>query len=109
MTKVVKVNRRTNNYTLYIGREWAGLPGSKWQNPFRIKAGESIGSNLAKYEAYIRSRPELMASLCEIDDQVLGCWCHKNPDEDWLLYICHGDVLIKLRQEQIYGQSKLRS
>lgn len=92
MTTVVKVDRRTNNFTLYIGRAWAGLPESKWHNPFRI-IGNNRAECLLRYQAYVRSRPDLMAALHEIDDQVLGCWCHPEP--------CHGDVLVKLRKEQL--------
>jgi hypothetical protein len=85
MTTVVKVRRIKPdfhyNFTLYIGREWAGIPASKWQNPFHLRAGESRGITLAKYEAYLRSHPELMAALHEIDDQILGCWCHETPSD----------------------------
>lgn len=100
MTTVVKVNRRNLNFTLYIGRAWAGLPESKWHNPFRVYGNQPRGSSLAKYELYIRSRPELMAALHEIDDQTLGCWCHETPSTGERLF-CHGDVLIKLRKEQL--------
>jgi hypothetical protein len=107
MTTVVKVDRRTNNYTLYIGRAWAGLPESKWHNPYHLQRCASLEVCLDLYEAHIRRHPELMAALHEIDDQILGCWCHENPDEDGLLYICHGDVLIKLRQEQKANERRI--
>lgn len=103
MTTVVKVDRRQRNFTLYIGREWAGLPASKWANPFRIFQGDRAGC-LAKYEQYVRSRPDLMAALHEIDDQVLGCWCWEAPS-DGTEQRCHGDILIKLRKEQIAGET----
>ena len=97
-TTVVKVDRRNKNYTLYIGRAWAGLSESKWHNPIHLKwelrfDPEERQRVLIAYEYYIRSHPELMATLHEIDDQVLGCWCY--PER------CHGDVLIKLRKEQL--------
>lgn len=95
MTTVVKVNRRTGNFTLYIGRAWAGLPESKWANPYHIGKDGDRTIVLLKYEQHIRSRPDLMAALHEIDDQVLGCWCHPDP--------CHGDVLVELRKEQLDG------
>ncbi len=59
---------------------------------------------LARYEQYVRSRADLMAALHEIDDQVLGCWCHETPSTGSPMK-CHGDVLIKLRAEQtqLYG------
>lgn len=102
MTTVVKVDRRTNNFTLYIGRAWAGLPASKWANPFRVimqSGDDALDVCLERYESYVRSRPDLMAALHEIDDQVLGCWCHTTPSIGVPIR-CHGDVLIKLRAEQ---------
>lgn len=99
MTTVVKVDRRTKNFTLYIGRAWAGLPESKWHNPYRI-GPNGREACLLQYESYVRSRPDLMAALHEIDDQVIGCWCHETPSTGEALY-CHGDVLIKLRKEQL--------
>lgn len=101
MTTVVKVKRKENNFTLYIGRAWAGLPESKWHNPFRI-GPEGLMYCLVKYEGHVRSKPELMSALHEIDDQVLGCWCHDTPSDGSVLR-CHGDILIKLRKEQLYG------
>jgi hypothetical protein len=98
MTTVVKVNRKAGNFTLYIGRAWAGLPASKWANPFHITENHPRGSALERYEYYVRSRPDLMAALHEIDDQILGCWCRPA--------LCHGDILIKLREEQLNAQQK---
>lgn len=100
MTTVVKVKRRpVNNFTLYIGRSWAGLPASKWGNPFNART-QGLEICLVQYEAYVRSTPYLMAALHEIDNQVLGCWCHEVPSDGSVIK-CHGDVLIKLRKEQI--------
>ena len=78
---------------VYIGRDMTkhvkGAIGSKWGNPFR---GDKHGDNWAiKYEEYVRSKPELMASLGELRGKVLGCWCAPEP--------CHGDVLIKMLNE----------
>lgn len=93
MITVVKVNRRVPNFTLYIGREWAGLPLSKWNNPYHIWQCGTVERCLSQYEYHIRNSPELMAALHELDDQVLGCWCHPKR--------CHGDILIQLRKEQL--------
>lgn len=101
MTTVVKCTPRKPNWTLYIGRNWAGIPASKWHNPFHANIG--LARCLELYEQHVRSHPELMAALHEIDDQVLGCWCHRMPTT-WSpgeLLRCHGDVLIKLRKEQL--------
>ena len=114
MITVVKVDRRAKNFTLYIGRAWAGLPASKWANPFRINTCENGTACeacrdvcLARYEMYVRSRPDLMSSLHELDDQVLGCWCHTTPSTGEELY-CHGDMLIQLRNEQLADVLRLK-
>lgn len=91
LTTVVNLSKR--KFTLYIGREWRWLPESKWQNPFHIGRDGDRAAVLLKYEQRIRSRPDLMADLHELDDEVLGCHCR--PDD------CHGDILIKLRKEQL--------
>lgn len=90
------VNRYKEPYDVYIGR------GSKWGNPFSHKDGtmarhkvETREEAVQKYEQWIRTQPELMASLHELDGKVLGCYCKPQA--------CHGDVLVKLRNEQIVG------
>jgi hypothetical protein len=106
MATVVKINSARDNFTLYIGRAHDGLPASKWQNPYRINAMRGRTDVLVLYEEHIRNTPRLWASLYEIDDQVLGCWCHDSgaiTGESW----CHGDVLIKLRQEQLDARQTL--
>jgi hypothetical protein len=95
-TSVVKVDRRNKNYDVYIGRAWAGLPASKWANPFRVRLNqpetrEERQRVISAYEKYIRNKPDLMAAIPELVDQVLGCWCY--PEE------CHGDVLVRLVKE----------
>ena len=89
---VVKVNRKRSNFDVYIGREWGGLPESKWHNPFhawRLSRTERV----ALYENYIRNSPDLMAAIPELKDKVLGCWCY--PE------LCHGDVLVKIYKEVV--------
>ena len=71
MTTVVKCTPRKPNWTLYIGREWAGIPASKWQNPFKVSIYGSARC-LELYEQYVRDHEDLMAALHEIDDQVLA-------------------------------------
>src|SRR5208337_4180730 len=87
---VVKVNSKRSNFTLYIGREYGGLPASKWQNPFNEHLYGRAGC-IELYEHRIRKTPELITALYELSDQALGCWCY--PD------YCHGDVLVKLYRE----------
>ncbi len=45
----------------------------------------------ARYEQWVRSQPELIAALPELEGKTLGCWCA--PDA------CHGDVLARLAAE----------
>jgi hypothetical protein len=77
---------------VYIGRQVArggwNLPESKWANPFTIAKYGSAEKVVARYEDYLRKRPDLMASLGELRGKVLGCWCAPGP--------CHGDVLVRL-------------
>ena len=81
---------------MYIGRRvekggWS-LPQSDWQNPFTMTCG-GTARTCWLYESYLRTnRPDLLSRLSELDGKVLGCWCKPEP--------CHGDVLIKLLNEQ---------
>lgn len=90
------VNRRREKFDVYIGRP------SKWGNPFTHRKlsstlaqwqAESVEDALAKYEAWLRGQPELMASLHELRGKRLGCFCKPGP--------CHGDVLARLADEQV--------
>lgn len=90
MTYVVKVNRKKKNYTVYIGRAWAGLPESKWHNPYR-EWQHGRAECIRLYEQYLRGNLELLEAIPELVDQVLGCWCYPEA--------CHGDVLVKLVNE----------
>ncbi len=83
LTKVVHC--RKSRYDLYIGRP------SKWGNPYVIGKDGSREEVIAKYEDYVRSRPDLITDLHELKCKTLGCWC--KPDS------CHGDVLVRLVKE----------
>lgn len=94
-TRVVRCRKRNgviqDKFDVYIGRRinrggW-DLPASKWANPFSTAGGLSIEEVLAKYEAYLLSRPDLMAALPELKNKILACWCSPGP--------CHGDILVK--------------
>lgn len=86
--KIVHCQKRS--YDVYIGRKntYAGLPQSKWHNPFEIGKDGTRKEVIAKYKEYVLNNPELMAALPELEGLILGCWCHPLP--------CHGDVLVKL-------------
>jgi hypothetical protein len=86
-TTVVHVNDAS--YDVYIGREFRryghDFAESIWGNVNHLPQDE--------YEAYVRSRPDLMARLPELKGKSLGCW-HREPRKG-----CHGDVLVKLVNE----------
>lgn len=92
MTKIVHSGR--DEYDIYIGRP------SKWGNPFSHKPSTLAEIKVAtrqeaidKYREWIRSQPELLASLEELRGKRLGCWCRPK--------LCHGDVLLELLGESI--------
>jgi hypothetical protein len=73
---------RTRQFDVYVGRP------SKWGNPFRIGPDGTREEVIAKYEAWLLARPDLMAALGELRGKVLACWCAPLP--------CHADVLARL-------------
>ncbi|MFF2053745.1 DUF4326 domain-containing protein [Leifsonia sp. NPDC058194] len=73
------VNKRKETYDVYIGR------GSIWGNPFVIGRDGDRAEVIRKYEAYLASRPELIARLPELRGKRIGCFCAPQA--------CHGDVL----------------
>lgn len=83
------VHCQREKYDVYIGRP------SRWGNPFPVPKGYDRKADperiLDRYEAHVRSRPDLMASLHELAGKTLGCWCAPQ--------VCHGDVLLKLVKE----------
>lgn len=83
MSKVVHCKKE--KYNVYIGRP------SKWGNPFTV---EEYGRAecIRKYEEWVKTQPELMNSLHELEGKILGCWCKPAS--------CHGDVLLRLIKEQ---------
>lgn len=90
-TRVVHCKKEP--YDVYIGRP------SKWGNPFtHLKTSTQAqiqvatrGEAVARYEDYIRNKPELLADLHELKGKTLGCWCKPKS--------CHGDILVKLIKE----------
>ena len=79
MTKVVHCKKE--RYDVYIGR------GSKWGNPFIMGKDGNREEVIKKYETYLLGNVDLMNSLHELKDKILGCWCKPKA--------CHGDILIK--------------
>jgi hypothetical protein len=86
MAGVRVVHCKREPFDVYIGRP------SMWGNPYPVPKFYDREADpdriLARYEAHVRSRPELMAALPELRGKVLGCWCAPKP--------CHGDVLLRM-------------
>jgi hypothetical protein len=83
--KARTVNVRHEPYDVFVGRP------SKWGNPYREGRDGSREEVINKYEAFVRSRPDLLASLPELRGKRLGCWCWPQK--------CHADVLARMAEE----------
>jgi len=79
------VHCKKEPFDVYIGRP------SKWGNRFEIGKDGTREEVIEKYEQFLRSNSFLMASLPELKNKTLGCWCAPK--------VCHGDVLVKLVAE----------
>lgn len=78
MTTVV--NLRRDRYDVYIGR------GSPFGNPYVLGRDGTRAEVIAKYRAWVLTRPELIARIQrELKDKVLGCYC--TPA------LCHGNTI----------------
>jgi hypothetical protein len=66
---------------------------TKWGNPFRINVDGTREEVISAYEKWIKAQPHLLAALSELKGKRLGCWCKPQA--------CHGDVLVKLINEQV--------
>lgn len=105
-TKPRVVHVKKSDYDVYIGRAFAGFEASKWANPYTIGKDGTRQEVIAKYETYLKRTPELMKALPELENKVLACWCKgTNGTED---VPCHGDVLIRLLEDEKVKQ-KLES
>lgn len=59
-----------------------------WGNPFVIGKDGTRSEVIAKYEAYLRAEPGMMARLSSLRGKDLVCWCAPKA--------CHADVLVRL-------------
>lgn len=74
---------------VYIGRQTRLISGSKWGNPYRMIDYEDNREEVIDlYEMYLAENPELLNSVGELRDKVLGCWCSPQA--------CHGEILHRL-------------
>ncbi len=87
--------REAPNNFVYVGRanKWLGLAESKWGNPFVLHGEKHREACLESYKAYILGSPDLLASLHELDDKILGCYCVPRR--------CHANILVELREKQL--------
>lgn len=90
-TTVVHINQP---HDVYIGRAVPRrrLAASKWANPYKIGPDGTRDEVVAKFKAYLMTRPDLLSALPELRGKRLGCWC--KPD-----HACHGDVLAEMADE----------
>ena len=87
MADAMVVNRRTEEFVVYIGR------GSKWGNPFAIDVDMSRDQVILAYAEWIVEQDHLMEALHELQGKRLGCWCKP--------LACHGDVLVRLVEKKL--------
>ncbi|HET6285768.1 MAG TPA: DUF4326 domain-containing protein [Amycolatopsis sp.] len=84
MAHPLVVHCKRARFDVYIGRG----RGSKWSNPFRIGVDGTREEVIDLYEAWLPEQPHLMASLGELTERTLGCWCAP--------LACHGEILTRL-------------
>ena len=87
--KVVNCNSKRDNFTMYIGRNFAGMPASPFHNPFRIGPDGDRQQVIEKFAAYWyapeQAELRLLAQIQISYFEILGCWC--KPEA------CHGDII----------------
>ena len=94
----------SDSNNIYIGRKGIVFIDNKryptydsiWFNPFKIGKDGNRNEVIQKYEVYIRDRLKnglfLKDELRLLKNKNLGCWCA--PE------LCHGNVLLKILQEE---------
>jgi hypothetical protein len=94
-TEKIKTEKDLPEGYVYVGREVRDrrtnrirFEESVWHNPFKEGKDGTFEKVLAKYEAYVLSKPDLIERLPELSGKTLVCWCAPKP--------CHGDVLLRL-------------
>lgn len=110
MIRVVKVNGlRTPEQragVCYVGRAFAGWPGSLWGNPYRVDSSRNWGIRpyLDKFAEYAAGQPvEWLADLwkaCEHGAKPLGCWCIDATHGDGQPVVCHAQILAEMLHER---------
>ena len=97
ITRVVNIRKKAGvsqpcDVRIDLGTDWGNpyshLPASAAK--YRVATREEA---IEKYREYIKSRPDLLARLGELEGKTLGCWCKPKS--------CHGDVLVELINERL--------
>jgi hypothetical protein len=99
--KVVQIGSTDNH--INIG---GGSKKNKWANPFDVKQDKGTAKALELYRRYLKTRPQLVNDLYELDGRVLLCACNKKHSNN-----CHGNLLIEMRKKQIkqeFEKQKIR-
>lgn len=78
-------HHKRDRFDVYVGRP------SKWGNPYTIGPDGDRAEVIAKYERWLMTQPELLATIGELRGKVLGCWCAPQA--------CHADVLVRLANQ----------
>ena len=71
---------------------------TKWGNPYVIGQHGDRATVIARYEARLRQRPDLLRALSELRGKDLACWCAPLP--------CHGDVLLRMAEEALWDNEE---
>lgn len=84
---------------VYIGRAFKNdvwiLKESIFHNPFKLRRNATEQERkecIEKYEAYLRSKPDLLSKIETLRGKTLACFCKPK--------LCHGDVIEKILNEQ---------
>lgn len=100
MTRVV--NRKLDNFEIYIGRgsAYGNMAASTKPNSFGIPLVKTKEEAIEAYRTWIisLSESERNALLYQIKDRVLGCYCAPKGGCSAMdkPYCCHGQVLAEL-------------
>lgn len=89
------VHKSKKPYDVYIGRPSKfGNPYSHEDNTLAAFKVDTRNEALEKYEALIRSKPEMIETIKrELKNKVLGCYCSPK--------LCHGHLLAWIANEEI--------
>ena len=94
--KATVVNRRKENFDVYIGR------GSPFGNPYKITEHQDRIDVIEKYRKWfynqIKDDAHFKLSVLFLRGKKLGCYCKPKP--------CHGDVIVEYLDAWERGQEE---